>query len=142
MYLKFLKSSTRTFFWSPFTFFFFFVVKRIGSQKWLYKTIVIMYQSCQLNALLTALTQTKFNGVKIFIARLMQLFFLWLKTKKQQPDCYVQMTFVQSSRLIALQALFLYRPVLISVYGNVVINKKSFAQGKPMHFTMLIRELK
>ena len=47
---------------------------------------------CQLNALLTALTQANFNGVHFFIARLMQFlfiflensfFFLGLKTKKQ-----------------------------------------------------------
>ena len=30
----------------------------------------------------------------------------------------------------------------MAVYGNVVINKKTFAQGKPMHFSMLIRALK
>ena len=74
---------------------------------------IYLYQCCQLNAFLTALKQTNFNGVNFFIARLTQLlffsfFFLCLKTKKQQPDCYVH-------RLIALQAFFLYRPVLISI---------------------------
>jgi hypothetical protein len=42
--------------------------------------------SCQLNALLTALTQTNFNGVKKCIARLTQLFYLKKKTFFQNKE--------------------------------------------------------
>jgi hypothetical protein len=37
----------------------------------------------QLNALLTALTQTNFNGVNIFIARLCNIFFFSLAQNKE-----------------------------------------------------------
>jgi hypothetical protein len=40
------------------------------------------------------------------------------------------------------KAVCLHVHRLIALYANVVINKKTFAQGKPMHFSMLIRALK